>query len=293
MGKFDKKKTTILIFDDDSVSVDKLTIMLKNKPNTVLFTDSGDNVLKIAKEHFVDLIILDVNIEGKNDEPFQVCEKLKDDIDTKNIPVIFITEKVETILKKSFDYGGDDFIIKPIEENEFISRVEYHLKRKKRDEIEQIDIFISSSLTLVDERSAIQDYFTKKNKEIHRTKKLFIIERAEDYPSVIGLQGGQADYNKLAVKCSIVIIIIKDNVGEFTKEEWESAFKDLDINKKKGKIIAIYFYDDNNFRLSNENKIRINSLKEELEKNKQFYNTYKSIDELKSKMEILYNYIIR
>lgn len=293
MGKFDKKKTTILIFDDDAGSVDKLTRILKNKPNTVLYIDNGDNIVKIAKEHFVDLIILDVNLIEKNDEPFQICDKLKNDIETSNIPVIFITEKVETILKKGYDYGGDDFLIKPIEENEFLSRVEYHLKKKRRDEIERVDIFISSSMSLIEERNAIQDYFVRKNKEIHRTKKLFIIEKAEDYPTVIQLQRGQDKYNELAVKSSIVIIIIKDDVGKFTKEEGEYALNDLLINKKKDKTIAFYFFDNKSLHTSSDNINRINSLKKRLEEDQLFYDTYKSIDELKTKMEILYNGIVR
>lgn len=82
---------TVLVIDDD-LTFTKLvkSHFLKQKVN-VVSAESGERGLELAKRHMPDLIILDVilpNIKGR-----EVCAKLKEDILTANIPVMFVTFK--------------------------------------------------------------------------------------------------------------------------------------------------------------------------------------------------------
>ena len=73
-----------------------------------------------------DLILLDINMPEMNG--FEVCEKLKADADTSDIPIIFISAQEEISNKvRAFEVGGVDYIPKPFEFKEVIARVETHL----------------------------------------------------------------------------------------------------------------------------------------------------------------------
>jgi signal transduction histidine kinase len=82
-----------------------------------------------------DLILLDImmpNVDG-----FEVCKKLKENDNTKDIPIIFLTALNDTeILVKGFQLGGVDYIIKPFKQNELLIRIETHIELKRaRDTI--------------------------------------------------------------------------------------------------------------------------------------------------------------
>ena len=63
---------------------------------------------------------------------FEVCEKLKKDNSTKDIPVIFITARAETDdIVKGFAVGGIDYITKPFQEEEVLARIGTQLSLKK------------------------------------------------------------------------------------------------------------------------------------------------------------------
>ena len=84
-----------------------------------------------------DLILLDVimpKIEG-----FELCEKIKGHAAYKDIPVIFLTGKVNVTDKvRGFEVGGVDYVTKPFNEQELIARIQTHVElRRARNQIEQ------------------------------------------------------------------------------------------------------------------------------------------------------------
>ena len=119
----------ILIVDDNPHNLKMVSKLLENKGYQILLASSGPEALKIVSEKQVDIILLDIMMPDMNG--FEVCEQLKQNDATKEIPVIFLTAKNETDdIVKGFQMGGVDYITKPFQKEELLARVNNHIKLK-------------------------------------------------------------------------------------------------------------------------------------------------------------------
>lgn len=117
----------ILIIDDTPANIDLLTKALEPRGHEILAASGGEAGLKIAAKALPDLILLDVMMPGR--DGFAICRELKAEDVTRDIPVLFITAKHETAsVLNGFRVGGMDYILKPFQAEEVVSRVETHLK---------------------------------------------------------------------------------------------------------------------------------------------------------------------
>lgn len=117
----------ILIADDTPASLSLLASVLEPCGYEVLAASSGKDALKIAERARPDLIMLDVVMPGHNG--FAVCRALKAENATREIPVIFLTSRQETeSVVEGFRVGAVDYIVKPFQAEEVITRVATHLK---------------------------------------------------------------------------------------------------------------------------------------------------------------------
>lgn len=120
----------ILIVDDTPANLTLLSGMLKDKGHKVRPVPSGKLALKAVETELPDLILLDINMPEMNG--FEVCEKLKSEKKSCDVPVIFISALTETLDKvKAFQYGGVDYITKPFQFEEVEARVETHLELRR------------------------------------------------------------------------------------------------------------------------------------------------------------------
>jgi len=119
-----QKKQTILVVDDTEINVDILISILKQYD--VIAALSGKEALDILQTEHVDLVLLDIMMPDING--YEVCQRLKADEKTKNIPIVFITVKTgEDDVKKGFEYGAVDYVTKPFNPVELLARVKTHL----------------------------------------------------------------------------------------------------------------------------------------------------------------------
>lgn len=89
---------------------------------------TGEEGLNLATTNSYNLIILDLMLPGI--DGFALCEKLRKNLD---IPILMVTARKEDIDKiKGFDRGADDYIVKPFNPNELVTRVKAHLSRYDR-----------------------------------------------------------------------------------------------------------------------------------------------------------------
>ena len=117
----------ILIVDDQPPNRDILIKALEPQGYKILSAPSGEIALRIARRAIPDLILLDILMPGLSG--FEVCQRLKQEPSTQDIPVIFVTAKDETEdVLEGFRLGGVDYITKPISEEEVLVRVQTHLK---------------------------------------------------------------------------------------------------------------------------------------------------------------------
>lgn len=137
---------TILIIDDQPANLKLLVDLLRQKDNTLLVASSGTQGLEILQVQRPDLVLLDVMMPGM--DGFQVCEKIKQNPERSDIPVIFLTALGDIKDKsRAFDVGGVDFIPKPFHEQEVLLRIHTHLTLyKQRQELEQKKELLSVTL---------------------------------------------------------------------------------------------------------------------------------------------------
>ncbi|NTW05837.1 MAG: diguanylate cyclase, partial [Peptococcaceae bacterium] len=121
------RNAEIMVVDDNRESLGLLTTLLKQNGYRIRPADSGELALASLQNQKPDLIILDVKMPGING--FEVCKRIKSDPSISDIPVIFVTALNDTEAKvEGFRVGGTDFIVKPYQEEEVISRVRNQLE---------------------------------------------------------------------------------------------------------------------------------------------------------------------
>lgn len=125
---------TVLVVDDNNKNLQVVGNILHEKKYKIAFAKDGPSALKLAKATHPELILLDIMMPGM--DGYEVCEKLKKDMSTNEIPIIFLTAKTETQdIVKGFETGGVDYIMKPFQKEELLARVKTHLELKHSKDI--------------------------------------------------------------------------------------------------------------------------------------------------------------
>ncbi|MDY0386494.1 MAG: PAS domain S-box protein [Methanolobus sp.] len=126
----DKKfEYTILIVDDDPLNVKLLEVFL-SRDYVVRVAYNGSDALDIIGSEHVDLVLLDIMMPGING--YEVCRRIKASETTRFIPVIMITAlSSEDDRIEGLEAGADEFLVKPIDRVEVLTRARSLLKNKQ------------------------------------------------------------------------------------------------------------------------------------------------------------------
>ncbi len=132
-GLDSSEKPTILVVDDTPDNLALMSSLLKGDYK-VKIANSGEKALRVAgSDAPPDLILLDIMMPGM--DGYEVCQRLKHDPGTMNIPVIFLTAKAEMEDEKmGLELGAVDYITKPISPPIVMARVKNHLALKAMDD---------------------------------------------------------------------------------------------------------------------------------------------------------------
>jgi sigma-B regulation protein RsbU (phosphoserine phosphatase) len=118
---------TILIVDDDAVTVRVLEAMLGQEGYRTITARDGASGRAQAATHRPDLVLLDVQMPDQNG--IEVCRALKTDPDLAPIPVLFVSGENDVASKVAgLDAGGVDYVTKPFHRAEVLARVRTHLR---------------------------------------------------------------------------------------------------------------------------------------------------------------------
>ena len=124
------RRPSILIVDDTIENLKLMTSMLKERGYEPRPVPSGKLALQALESDPADLILLDINMPEMNG--YDVCERLKAEANTRDIPVVFISAMDEVMDKvKAFGVGGSDYVTKPFQYEEVFARVECHLALRR------------------------------------------------------------------------------------------------------------------------------------------------------------------
>jgi diguanylate cyclase (GGDEF)-like protein len=117
----------ILAVDDQPDNLDLLAQILEENNHEVIIARNGNEAVEKAGESFPDVILLDIQMPGM--DGFQTCEVIKKNEKTKDIPIIFLSAQTgEENVVKGLDLGAYDYITKPFNERELVSRVAVMLR---------------------------------------------------------------------------------------------------------------------------------------------------------------------
>ncbi len=120
-----KAQPRILLVDDEPTNLRVLRHILQEH-YALSFARSGEAALDLANAEDIDLILLDVMMP--NMTGIEVCEELKKNPATKDIPVIFVTALRDSVdEEKGFEIGAVDYITKPVVPAIVLARVKNHM----------------------------------------------------------------------------------------------------------------------------------------------------------------------
>ena len=138
-----EKIPTILVVDDNQENLELLQAYLEDFDCHTIPAGDGLQALEIIADNTPDLILLDVMMPKMSG--FEVCKRLKNDPKTSDIPIIMVTALNEFgDIERGIDSGTDDFISKPVNKLELLTRVRTMLKLKHlSDKLERTLAYLS------------------------------------------------------------------------------------------------------------------------------------------------------
>ncbi len=140
----DQEKTPIvLVVDDNQENLELLQAYLEDMDCQTIPASDGLQAMEIVADSAPDLILLDVMMPKMSG--FEVCKRIKNDPKTSDIPIIMVTALNEFgDIEHGIDSGTDDFISKPVNKLELLTRVKTMLKLKHlSDKLERTLAYLS------------------------------------------------------------------------------------------------------------------------------------------------------
>ncbi len=140
----------VLIVDDNVQNLILLETHLSNQGYEVVTARNGMEALEKIRKDSIDLVLLDVMMPGM--DGYEVCRRIKENEETRIIPVVMVTALKEMEDKiRGIEAGADDFLSKPYNKLELLTRVKSLLRVKKlNEELERAQNVLYSLATAIE-----------------------------------------------------------------------------------------------------------------------------------------------
>jgi putative two-component system response regulator len=127
-------RPNVLIIDDEAQNLSLLSAILNHFGYDCETAMNGTEALQKTESCKPDLILLDIMMPGM--DGFAVCKKLKECVDTEQVPVVMVTGLADRESKiKGLEAGANDFLTKPVDKTELLVRVRNLLKIKEHEDL--------------------------------------------------------------------------------------------------------------------------------------------------------------
>lgn len=132
-GPGTSRATKVLVVEDEADVAEMIRYNLGKEGYDVRLSGNGLDALRQAKDARPDVILLDIMVPQLNG--WEICRRLKQDRETRAIPVIMVTGRVEEGDKVlGFEMGADDYVTKPFSTQDLVRRVRSLLEQERRGE---------------------------------------------------------------------------------------------------------------------------------------------------------------
>ena len=126
-----EKMARVLVVEDERDVAELLRYNLTKEGFDVVVSPHGADALRAAREQQPDVVLLDIMVPQMNG--WEVCRRLKEDPETRAIPIIMVTGRAEEGDKVlGFELGADDYVTKPFSPREVVARVRAVTRRSKQ-----------------------------------------------------------------------------------------------------------------------------------------------------------------
>jgi adenylate cyclase len=155
----------ILVVDDVPENVRLLEAVLTPRGYQVVSATSGEQALELVSREQPDLILLDVVMPGM--DGYAVCQALREDEETAVLPIIMVTSSIGPEKTKAIEAGADDFIPKPFNHDELLTRVKSLLRIKRYH-----DTIRAQAAELLDLNRTLEERVKGQVEELERLRQL-------------------------------------------------------------------------------------------------------------------------
>jgi len=270
----DVSNSNILVVDDTPANLRLLMGILRDAGYKVRPANNGRRALSTIEKELPDLILLDIMMPDMNG--YEVCEHLKANEYTRDIPVIFISALNETFDKvKAFSVGGVDYITKPFQAEEILARVETHLKlHELQRQLKAENLRMSAELAV---SRRLQQMLLPSESELQQIEDLDIacfMEPADevggDYYDVLQYQGGIlfgiGDVTGHGLESGALAIMVQSTIcgllanNETDQVKFFSALNEMvchnaqRMNADKNLTLALVYYQNKQLYLSGQHE---------------------------------------
>jgi DNA-binding response OmpR family regulator len=131
----------VLVVEDERDVAELIRYHLGKDGYDVVVASAGPDALRQAREAHPDIVLLDIMVPQLNG--WDICRRLKEDADTKTIPVIMVTGRVEEGDKVlGFELGADDYVTKPFSPRELLARIRAVGRRRRSPESVDAKVYV-------------------------------------------------------------------------------------------------------------------------------------------------------
>ncbi len=232
-----------LLLADDSITIQKVVeLILADEGFEIKAVSNGEEAFSIIPSYKPDIILADIDMPKLNG--YKLCEKIKNDPSLHNIPVILLTGAFEPIDEELVkNVKADDFIVKPFESQDLISKINalltvsatYDEEPQVTEEVSEVEASVEEDLwgfEEIPEFAEIEDLEEKES--IASTEQMVGIEeelkleaeeqRTEDIrPSIIE----KRDFKKEEISIKEIELLSKDEIKELFERKLQEGLSSL------------------------------------------------------------------
>ncbi len=235
----DPKNRSVLIVDDNPQNIQLVASHLKEVGYRISFSQSGRDALQKIQNADYDLILLDVMMPEM--DGFETCTQIKEYPKYKEVPVIFLTAKIDKeSIVRGFEVGAVDYIIKPFYGAELLARIRTHIELKAyREKLEEMNQRLyekatKDALTKLFNRRKMNDLIEYEYDRSLRNKLPFsiIITDIDYFKKVNDSYGHECGDIVLEQVSSILMSMVRkqDQVGRWGGEEFLLLLPDTETD---------------------------------------------------------------